>query len=317
MTLVHPGGTPPVELAAEKQPAASEQTGASAPETAEGDAAPPPADLLSMTASAPAPAPVVATEPVEECEEIPDRVLALVPAPWEGVPDRKPECKNPPAPVAPTLGQQQGDLLALGGDATPAAPNLDLLSMPAPAAPPATMQPQVDLLSMSAPESAVDTVPSGADAADAGGHDLLGLASVSTGAAAGSGTVAANSGLSSDDARNNIFRFVGGDVGSASTEHHICQKVMRKQVHPLTGEETYEAAEASFAIKLPVAPPAGDTQQVDLLGGAATGPSEPVRETMSSVLLASGMPWFGGKGGGPTSVRVVVETALEPIGEGM
>eukprot|EP01043_Picozoa_sp_COSAG02_P038474 COSAG02_NODE_2968_length_7640_cov_10.957831_3_plen_1065_part_00 len=302
VTLVHPGGTPP---------AAVEQTAVSTPDLAEGDAAPP-TDLLSVPAPAPAPT-SMAVEPVDECEETPDKVLALVPAPWEGIPDRKPECKNPP-PAAPVQGQQQGNLLPGSVTGTEAAPVPDLLSMPAPAAAPASTQPQVDLLGMGAPQSAVDATPG---AAGAGEVDLLGLPPAPTAAVAG-GTMVASSGLSADDARNNVFRFVGGDVGSASTEHHICLKVMRKVVHPLTGEEVYEAAEAAFAIKLPVAPPAADPQQVDLLGGAAAaGQPEPIRETLSGVLLAQGMPWFGGKGGGPTSARVVVETSLEPIGEGM
>lgn len=315
VTLVHPGGTPPVQLEEEGQQA-SEPTPEPAP--AEGGAAPPPTDLLSMTAPAPAPAPGPVGEAVDECEETPDKVLALVPAPWEGFP-AKPECKNPPAPEAP---------IGAGMQPEPAA---DLLNMPAPAATPATTEPQVDLLGMDAAKPAVDTMPGAPDATAARGVDLLELADGSTAAlpaadglglpdpAAEGAAEQGSSGLSHDDARNNRFRFFGGDVGSASTEHHICLKVMRKDVHPLTGEETYEAAEVALAIKLPVAPPTAEPQQVDLLGGAAGGGVQPetIRETLTGVLLADGMPWFGGKGGGPSSAKVVVETSLEPIGEGM
>jgi len=92
---------------------------------------------------------------------------------------------------------------------------------------------------------------------------------------------------------------------------------MRKSLHPLTGAPSYEAAEAAFAIKLPLAPPAADPGQVDLLGGGAEQQLEVTRETLTGVLFSEGRPWYGGKGGGPTSLKVVVHVSLEPIGEGM
>jgi hypothetical protein len=337
-TLVHPGGTPPVQ----EEPAPAPEPAAADPVEG-GAAAAAPADLLSMTppaaaaASAPAAAPV---GPVDECEETPDEVRALVPAPWEGVPDRKPECKNPPdaAAAAAVQPEQQGgggggDLLALsGGAAGPPAGQPGLLSMaPAPAAgdllgmaPAAAAPAPVDLLGSGAAAAPADGgvdllgLPAAASAAPAaaaaGGTDLLGMTAAAPPPAASAGS---GGGLSADDARNNIYRFVGGDTGSETTEHHICVKTMRKSLHPLTGAPSYEAAEAAFAIKLPLAPPAADPGQVDLLGGGAEQQLEVTRETLTGVLFSEGRPWYGGKGGGPTSLKVVVHVSLEPIGEGM
>ena len=326
VTITHPGGVPPAaDPAPVPEPALEGEEEGGGAEGGGGGGG----DLLAMPA-----APVAPIDPVDEREEVPDKVMALVPAPWEGMPDRKPECKVVPPEPEPEPAPAQPDLMMGGGAAaaqvggmnllgmapmvaaapagggdllglTPAAPAVDLLGMPAA---PAPAPAPVDLLGMApAPAPAAAAAPAPAD-----GTDLLGMVPAAPSEPVGDAPLAV------DDARNNIYRFVGGDTGSAATEHHICLKVMRKRTNPLTGQiDGYEQAEIALALKLPVAPPPAADGVVDLLGGATVAVPAPIRETVTGLLMADGMPWFGGRGAGPTTVKVVIETSLEPVGEGM
>ena len=184
-------------------------------------------------------------------EEIPAMVKVLVPSPWEGSP-AKPECKlAPPTPAQP-------DLLSMGTDGAAA---------PAPAAAEGGAPP--DLLSM-APEPAPAPAPS----------DLLAAVGFTEGSSAAAAAAAGTNadGLAPDDARNNIYRFVGGDL-APTTEHHMCLKVVRPCVNP-DGTPGTEEAEVALPLTFGDAPPPPDPAQVDLLsggGGAAAPAPEPLR----------------------------------------